>query len=124
MGAWYVRRLFTDGITSCGGPWESEDQARFMASHVGPPNGQGVAVLSERDDPVATRERPLLLESQHRAWPGLRVVIGPFASRGHIAEFLAEALGTNFRSVPMADITDWQLVALDGGGETPWLPEP
>jgi hypothetical protein len=123
MSPWYVRRIFNDGITSCGGPWETEDQARYMASHVGPANGMGVAVLSERDDPVATKDRPLLLASQHRGGPGLRVVIGPFESREHIAEFIAAALGADFRGLPMADATDWQLVALDGGEETKWPPD-
>ena len=124
MSTWYVRRTYVDGITSCGGPWETEEQARYMASHVAPANGKGVAVLSKRDDPVATKERPLLLASQHRGWPGLRVVIGPFASREHIAEFIAAALGANFRGVPMADVTDWQLVALDGDEEAIWPPSP
>jgi hypothetical protein len=59
MSSWYVRRSFNGGVTSCGGPWETEDQARYMASHVGPANGMGVGVLSERDDPVATKDRPL-----------------------------------------------------------------
>ena len=122
MSPWYVRRTFNDGITSCGGPWETEDHARYMASHVTPANGKGVAVLSERDDPVVTSERPLLLASQHRGWPGLRVVIGPFESREHIAEFIAAALGADFRGVPMANATDWQLVELDDGEEAPWPP--
>ena len=122
MGAWYVRRIFDDGITSCGGPWETEDHARYMASHVAPANGKGVAVLSERDDPVATKERPFLLASQHRGWPGLRVVIGPFESREQLAEFIAGALGAGFRGLPMADVTDWQLFELDGNTETSWPP--
>ena len=91
-----------------------------MASHVTPANGKGVAVLSERDDPVATSERPLLLASQHRGWPGVRVVIGPFESRDHIARFVAAALGADFQGVPMAEVTDWHLVELDGGEEAPW----
>jgi hypothetical protein len=119
---WYVRRIFNDGVTSCGGPWETEDQARYMASHVAPGNGRGVGVLSERDDPVATAERPLLLASEHRAWAGLRVVIGPFESREQIAEFIADALGASFRGVPMANVTDWQLIEIESGGQqtAPW----
>jgi hypothetical protein len=117
---WYVRRIFNNGITSCGGPWETEDQARYMASHVGPGNSKGIAVLSEREDPVTTAERPLLLASEHRAWPGLRVVIGPFESREQIAQFIADALGASFKGVPMADVTDWQ-IEIATGQQTPWL---
>ena len=122
MSAWFVRRIFNDGITSCAGPWETEDQARYMASHIAPANGKGVAVLPKRDDPVATSERPLLLASQHRGLPGLQVVIGPFESREHIAEFIASALGADFRGLSMASVTDWRLVELDGGKEAPWPP--
>src|SRR5437667_11242930 len=116
----YVRRIFKDGITSCGGPWQTEDQARYMASHVGHANSLGVSVITERDDPHPTRERPLLLATEHRGFPDLRVMIGPFKDRQHIALFIAEALGVNFRGIPMADASDWQLVELDGEQAAPW----
>jgi hypothetical protein len=118
--SFYVRRIFNDGITSCGGPWQTEDQARYMASHVGPANSLGVSVITERDDPAPTGERPLLLATEHRGIPDLRVVIGPFQDRQHIAQFIAQALGTNFRAIPMADVSDWQLVELDGEQSAPW----
>jgi hypothetical protein len=118
--SWYVRRTFQNGVTSCGGPWGSEEQARYMASHVGPANGMGVAVIAERDDPIATDERPLLLESHHRGFPGLRVTIGPFRDRHELSAFLAAALGANFRGLPMAEVTDWHLVMLDGEQQRAW----
>jgi hypothetical protein len=118
--SWYVRRTFQGGVTSCGGPWETEQQARYMASHVSPANGMGVAVLSERDDPVATAERPLLLSSHHRGFPDQRVVIGPFRDREELAGFVAAALGANFRGLPMGDVTDWNLVTLDGEQQQAW----
>ena len=118
--SWYVHRTFQGGVTSCGGPWESEEQARYMASHVSPANGMGVSVLSEREDPVATDERPLLLESHHRGFPDLRIRIGPFRDREQLAGFVAAALGASFRGLPMSDVTDWNLVTLDGETQQAW----
>ena len=116
----YVRRTFRDGVTSCGGPYESEEDARYMAAHVRPANGYGVAVINERDDPEPTDERPLLLTSTHRAFPHLRVVLGPFRSREHIAEFIGEAFGAAFQGVPMTAPTDWSIVQLEPAEAQRW----
>ena len=119
---YYVLRYFDDGVTSCGGPWEREEQARYMASHVTPANGKGVSVLSERQDPVITSEKPLLLLGEHPGWPGTSVVVGPFRSHEDIAAFIAAALGASFRGVSMQRVNDWKIVTVEGGQEDDWPP--
>lgn len=115
--SYYVKRTFKGGITSCGGPYTAEQDARYMAAHLAPANADGVAVINERQDPVPTEDRPLLLRSEHRGFPTLRVVIGPFASREHVAQFVGAMFGASFRGLPMTAPTDWHLVQVDSDGD-------
>jgi hypothetical protein len=43
-----------------------------------------------------------------------------FRDREELAGFVAAALGANFRGLPMGEVTDWNLVTLDGEQQQAW----
>jgi hypothetical protein len=130
----YNVRCYPDRVRSCGGPYATRAEAIRMAARLTPANSRGIAVVGERQDPVAEPGRPLLVRAAPRqdqprriCDPECHVVAGPFATLAEVSAFLDEAFAPICRPISGAGLEpplgslldDWEPVEVSDarGGE-------
>jgi hypothetical protein len=129
---YFIHRTYPGGISSCGGPYPTRDEATRAARRFRPANARSVEVREQRLDPMPRSGRHLVLRLRRKdSRPEHSVLVGPFVSRREARNFLRLATAPESRRGARPSLLgslahDWEPVEsnrtadLDGDA---WLPE-
>jgi hypothetical protein len=130
---YFIHRTYPGGISSCGGPYPTRNEATRAARRFRPMNARSVEVREQRLDPSPRSGRHLVLRMRPKGGrPGHSVLVGPFVSRREARNFLRLASQPESRSGATAPSLlgslahDWEPVESNRTADldaNAWLPE-